>query len=299
MNHYSPLRYPGGKAKVANYIKSVIALNNINSCRYIEPYAGGASVALDLIYLGYAKEAIINDYDRSIYAFWKAVLDFPEQLAQLIWDTPLNVATWETQKAIQSNKKDAEILELGFSTFYINRVNRSGIMKAGLIGGRNQDGRWKMDARYNKPNLVERIYHVASFRDRLEIRNEDAVELLNNLSSVGNESQIIYFDPPYYVKGQDLYVNFYNEKDHELLAKRISEIQDAHWIVSYDDHEFITNLYSEYRKIQYGFNYSTTASKRGHEVMFFSENLKVPDFKNPTKVTDHCVRSLEESLYSI
>lgn len=69
MDYCSPLRYPGGKGKVADYFKQIFRDNSLYDGVYVEPYAGGASVALSLLFNEYVSKIIINDIDRSIFAF--------------------------------------------------------------------------------------------------------------------------------------------------------------------------------------------------------------------------------------
>ena len=116
---YSPLRYPGGKGKVANYFSKLFIDNNLDGGTYVEPYVGGGSVALSLLFNGLASHIIINDRDRSLYAFWHSVLYQTEDLCRLINDTPVNIEHWLRQKEIQRQKVNVDLLELGFSTFYL------------------------------------------------------------------------------------------------------------------------------------------------------------------------------------
>src|SRR5690606_20758450 len=218
MSHFlSPLRYPGGKRKLANFVKLVYRQNNLFGGIYAEPYAGGAAVALSLLFGEYAGRILINDIDRSIFAFWKSVLDETEDLCRLISNAKLSVAEWERQRSVQDSDL-ASILELGFSTFYLNRTNRSGIIRGGIIGGKEQDGDWKIDARFNKSDLIRRIEKIARYRSRIKVSNLDAAIFLNKLQPELDSSSLVYLDPPYYVKGGDLYENHYDHEDHEIIA---------------------------------------------------------------------------------
>src|SRR5690625_3811558 len=156
----SPLRYPGGKNKTYQYVKHLVEINNIST--YIEPYAGGAAVALRLLINGDVNRIMINDYDKSIYAFWHSVVFHSEELIERIWETEICMDEWFYQKEIQDNKESANLLDLGFSTLFLNRTNRSGIIKAGVIGGKKQKGNYKMDCRFNKHTITERIKLIAS-----------------------------------------------------------------------------------------------------------------------------------------
>jgi len=172
------LRYPGGKLKVVNYIKRLFEVNDLVGGTYIEPYAGGASVALSLLFDKYAGKIKINDKDRSIYAFWYSVLNNADELCRLISDTPVTMDVWQAQHELQKRKENADLLELGFSTFFLNRTNRSGILNGGVIGGKEQTGNYKIDARYNKNELIERIERIAGYSDLIDLTSMDAVTLL-------------------------------------------------------------------------------------------------------------------------
>lgn len=275
-NFYSPLRYPGGKGKVADYFKKVFKDNLLYDGVYVEPYAGGASVALSLLFNEYASKIIINDIDPSIFSFWHSVLNHTDELSKLIFDTPVSIESWEVQKHIQKDKSPQETLKLGFSTFFLNRTNRSGILNAGIIGGRQQASDWKIDARYNKKDLIARIERIAQYKSKIELHNSDAVSLVKSLRKTLPNKSLFYFDPPYYVKGKDLYLNYYKDKDHKNIANEIGKVDNQKWIVTYDDVIPIRRLYSSYRKKSFKLNYSAgSANKAGKEIMVFSNNLYV------------------------
>lgn len=271
----SPLRYPGGKLKVVGYVKHLFEANDLMDGTYIEPYAGGASVALSLLFSEYAGRIKINDIDRSIYAFWHSVLEETDALCRLVADTPVNMETWHTQREVQQHKQEADLLELGFSTFFLNRTNRSGILSGGVIGGKEQTGNFKIDARFNKEDLIERIESVAEYADRIELTSMDAVELIKSIKKP-TEKTFCYLDPPYYVKGRDLYLNYYNDDDHKAIAKAIKKYKGK-WIISYDAVDFIRELYKEYRQKEYYLSYSAGNPAKGREIVVYSDGLVIPD----------------------
>ena len=279
MKVLSPLRYPGGKAKIADFIKQVVKDNDLLDGVYVEPYAGGAAVALSLLMDEYVSRIIINDKDRSIYAFWHSVLYDTDHLCQLIEETPVNMDTWRIQRELQSpeNKETVNLLMLGFSTFFMNRTNRSGIIKAGVIGGFNQTGNYKIDARYRKEELIARIRRIASYADRIELHHEDAVDLVNHIAQTEPENTILYLDPPYYQKGRGLYMNYYDDADHERIRDAITHVDSLRWIVSYDNSAFIKSLYQSFRSQEFYLNYSANNNGKGTEVIFFSNNCLVSE----------------------
>lgn len=279
MKVLSPLRYPGGKAKIVDFIKQVVKDNGLLDGVYVEPYAGGAAVALSLLVDEYVSRIIINDKDRSIYAFWHSVLYNTDRLCQLIEETPVNMETWRVQRELQSpeNKETTDLLTLGFSTFFMNRTNRSGIIKAGVIGGFDQTGNYKIDARYRKEDLIARIRRIASYSDRIELHHEDAVDLINHIVQTAPQNTILYLDPPYYKKGMGLYMNYYDDADHEKIRDVITQVDRLRWIVSYDNSPFIKSLYESFRSQEFYLNYSANNNGKGTEVIFFSDNCKISD----------------------
>jgi DNA adenine methylase len=289
MKYISPLRYPGGKAKLAEFFKFIIEENNLLDGVYVEPYAGGAAVALTLLMDEYVNKIIINDKDKSIYAFWHSVLQDTDRLCRLISDTPVTMDIWYKEREIQKHKKDAELLELGFSTLFMNRTNRSGIIKAGVIGGYSQTGNYKIDARFNKKDLLNRIERIADYSDRINLFNLDAIDLLAHISESLPEKSILYLDPPYYKKGQGLYMNYYDDSDHETIREVMTKEKNLIWIVSYDNSPFIKSLYANFRSQEFYLNYSANNNGKGKEVMFFSDNCKVtPEALSKINISEPC-----------
>jgi DNA adenine methylase len=277
---YSPLRYPGGKNKLSAFIAKLCIDNKIDG-HYVEPYSGGASVAIFLLLENIVKKVTINDKDRSIYAFWHSVLNNTKNLCDLIENAELTIEEWKKQKAIQTNKNKAELLDLGFSTFYLNRTNRSGIINAGVMGGISQQGNYLMNCRFNKSELIKRIKTIAERKKDILIFNQDAVDLVDKIEQEAiDENIVFYFDPPYYLKASTLYLNHYADENHRVVSEKIKEIQNIKWIVSYDNVPQIQELYSDCNKKEYSFKHSAYNSRIGQEILFFSSNLRQPSNEN-------------------
>lgn len=271
----SPLRYPGGKKKLSSYVEEIVLANNIQGGTYIEPFAGGANVALCLLFKELVNRIVINDLDRSIYAFWYSILHNSDALCRLIMDTPVNMDVWIQQKDVQNHKEQEDLLELGFSTFFLNRTNRSGIIQGGVIGGKEQAGPWKMDVRFNKVDLVRRIEKIARYSSRIELHNKDAIDLVNCLYDRIDKHSLIYFDPPYYNQGAALYADFYTHNDHAILAQFIQQL-DCKWILTYDQADEVIALYRETERHILSLSYTAQEKTRGSEMIAFSQGLVVP-----------------------
>jgi DNA adenine methylase len=268
---YSPLRYPGGKSSTYNYIKQLVISNNIST--YIEPFAGGAGVAIKLLLLNDVKRIIINDFDKSIYAFWYCVLYETDNLILKITETDVSIDEWYKQKSIQKNKFDVSLFDLGFSTLFLNRTNRSGIIKGGVIGGKEQSGNNKLDCRFNKDEIIKKIKLIAERKDNIKLYNLDAYIFIDQVIKKTRNS-FTFFDPPYFDKGPSLYTNFYTEKNHRELSKKIQhDLRNRKWIITYDHSPFIKELYSSLDYIEYYLNYSAQKKTKGIEYMFFSSKI--------------------------
>ena len=285
MQFYSPLRYPGGKNKLAKFVALVCEKNNING-HYVEPYAGGASVALYLLINGYVKEITINDLDLGIFAFWHSVLNDTEKFCRKIRNIEITVKNWKKFKKIHLNNKAAKLFDLGFATFFLNRTNHSGIINGGIIGGLNQRGKYKINCRFNKKDLIERIKLIASHKRNIHLYNLDALRLVEGIQKRDSDKNtIFYFDPPYYLKGPSLYMSYYKHDDHQKVSGEIQKINNAQWIVSYDNVTEIKRLYSNLnsRKREYTFFHVAYKAREGKEVLFFSKGLIIPKLQNPMK----------------
>lgn len=271
----SPLRYPGGKKQLEKFIVELFALQEMENITYIEPFAGGSGLALSLLEKGVVNKLILNDYDVAIYAFWHSVLNNHEAFIRKIEDTSITIDEWERQKQIYSQRDNIDMLTIGFSTFFLNRTNRSGIIKAGAIGGRQQLGNYKIDCRFNKIALIKKIEKIASFKKKIKLTNLDATVFIKKVvKKIPTEKAFIFFDPPYFKQGKDLYTNFYEENDHACLFKAIDKLEKYKWIVTYDDAEQIRQLYQKYTGFLYSLNYSLAQKKKAQELMFYSQNVK-------------------------
>ncbi|XXF75296.1 DNA adenine methylase [Myxococcaceae bacterium GXIMD 01537] len=275
----SPLRYPGGKQILTRILRHLIQLNNRSGGVYVEPYAGGAGAALALLFGGHVNRIIINDADPHIFAFWDAVLNKTSRLVQMVRDTPLTIEEWHRQRSVYHSPSRHSQLRLGFASFYLNRCNRSGIIATGgVIGGLDQTGKWKQDARFNREDLVRRIERIAKYRDRISISNHDAIDLLRQLSAEPSKTNrfFVYLDPPYYGKGSQLYLDYYGPEDHAALAEYLKSCSSLKWLLSYDNARKIRELYSDFRKVSFDLGYSASKRSVGSEVLIFNETLKFP-----------------------
>jgi DNA adenine methylase len=272
---YTPLRYPGGKTSLYEFFNQVISRHGWNDITYIEPYAGGAGAALTLLILEKVHSIVINDYDPAIHAFWISIVNDTDRFINLINETSMTVEEWRKQKEIYKAADASDPLGLGFATFYLNRTNRSGILNAGPIGGVAQNGRWKIDARYNKDALIQKIKLISSNRDRITVTNKDGVDVIREYAQL--DSSFFYVDPPYFVKGADLYLNAFKTKNHEELANVLNELHDTKWLLTYDSEPEIQALYAQRNYRPFDLKYSAHHNtKMGSELMIFSDVINMP-----------------------
>lgn len=274
---YSPLRYPGGKSSIYPMVSSIISNNDLQRGHYLEPFAGGAGLALSLLFNGNVHEIHLNDIDRSIWAFWNAVINQTNDLIEMIETTPITMDEWHAQKSIQENPATQSDLDLAYSLLFLNRTNRSGIVKkAGVIGGKNQDGKYKLDCRFNKAGIIDKIRLIEKYKHRIHVSNLDALDFLNQKDNEVTGKRFFCIDPPYYVKGSSLYTNFYQHNDHLELSKTISQLESP-WILTYDNADEIKAMYPEFNQFNFSLNYSAALKRKGTEVLITSKGIMITE----------------------
>jgi DNA adenine methylase len=273
----TPLRYPGGKSSITPFLRDVIKLNDIEGGTYIEPYAGGAGAALNLLMDGTVSELVINDFDPCIYSFWQSILFHTEDFVDRVRNIPLVIDEWRVQKQILLQHEEHDLLDVGFAAFYLNRCNRSGILKAGPIGGQHQAGDYTLDVRFNRLNLEEKIERIASFREQITVHNLDAIDLMQNVVPDIDPPALVYLDPPYYEKGHQLYLNAYEHRDHEDLAHVLeTETEGILWVLTYDNTPHVRDLYPNSIADEYLLNYFAHHARRGSELLITPPGLLLP-----------------------
>lgn len=276
MNQFkTPLRYPGGKQRLSPFIHEILIENEING-HYVEPYAGGAGIAIELLLTRKVEHVHLNDSDFGIYAFWYSILNYTKEFCKLILTASMTVEEWRKRQTIVKKGDKEDLLELGFSVFYLNRCNRSGVLSAGVIGGLKQTGNYKMDARFSRNDLIQRIQTIALFKNQITITNFDAEKYIEDYIPNLPNNTLVYLDPPYYEKGSELYLNAYQKSDHARIAKTIQKSIQHKWVLSYDGVPDILNLYSQRRHFLYDLQYNAGKVYKGKEVFVFCDSLRLP-----------------------
>jgi DNA adenine methylase len=273
MRTASPLRYPGGKWRVASFFDRLLTINRLEDVRYVEPYAGGASLALSLLLDQKVEEVHLNDLDPAIYAFWHSVLTRPHDLIDFIDHVPITPDEWRNQKEAYSRAPNVTRFALGCATFFLNRTNHSGILNGGMIGGKRQIGPWKLDARFNRAELAARVRRIAALRSRIHLSCRDALDVIKEFRRA--KRTLVYLDPPYYCSGHRLYMNAYRHDDHAAVRRAVEKVT-APWVVSYDDTPEVRRLYSRMRSRKLRLLHTARSAREGAEVLFFADGLHIP-----------------------
>jgi DNA adenine methylase len=276
----SPLRYPGGKAKLAEFISAIIAKNKKKGCVYAEPFSGGAGVALFLLFSEKVSRVLINDFDSRITAFWKTIVNRPTPFLDLLENTPVTIDEWHYQRDIYCHPSSHCQTKVAFATFFLNRCNRSGILvNGGPIGGFKQAGRWKIDARFNRGGLRRRIEKISLYKERIEVFGLDALEFLQTQAYPRSNRQnvFVYLDPPYYGKGPKLYLNAFDDKKHRELSNYIKRIKRFSWVMTYDNSEEIKNYYTGFGQIPFNLSYTAYERREGNEILIFPKKTVIPE----------------------
>lgn len=277
----SPLRYPGGKTQLSGFLKNLLEINQMRNVIYCEPFSGGFGAGLDLLFSNTVNSIIINDLDLGIYSIWKAILDECEEFVDLIEITPVTLSEWYRQREIYEERKKDEnySIELAFATFFLNRTNHSGIISGGPIGGFSQNSKYTLDCRYNKKGLVKKIKAINKEKNRISLYNLEANDLIQNvLLQFDSEDLFIFFDPPYYKQGKNLYTNFFDHDNHVELQQCVELLDDYKWITTYDYEENIKEIYNDYPTLEYKIQYSANRVRKEKEYLFHSPTTTVESF---------------------
>ncbi|ADB29506.1 D12 class N6 adenine-specific DNA methyltransferase [Kribbella flavida DSM 17836] len=264
----SPLRYPGGKSALAGLFADVIAALALPTPCYVEPYAGGAGAGIALLRNELVDHLVINDLDPAVHAFWHSVVHKNEAFVELVETTPLTIDEWSAQREIYRAADESDLLALGFAFFYLNRTNRSGVLRGGVIGGLAQTGTYKIDARFNRSTLSERISAIGRLSDKITVSNTDGRAVI--LAHANDTNAFMYIDPPYVKAGSQLYLNSFEHRDHTALAKVVNGIKGAHWLMTYDTSPLIERLYAKSFQRRYALNYSARHPGQADELMIAS-----------------------------
>ena len=277
MPFYSPLRYPGGKRRLSWFVIRLLEFNRLKDVQYVEPFAGGASLALALLFEEHVSAIHINDLSRPVYAFWHSILNNTEEFCQKIEQIEISMQEWQTQRSIYESRDQAKLEDLGFAAFFLNRTNRSGIIGGGVIGGKQQAGKWLLNARFGKEELIRRIRRIGRYNDRIMLYNHEGVKFTRDIIPSLGSNTLVFFDPPYIEKGQKLYLNNYDLADHQCLEGQIGQLNQP-WLVTYDyDGAVRNNLYGDYQRLAFELSYTTQSRGKGKEALFLSSDLRLPD----------------------
>ena len=276
MTNYTPLRYPGGKSLMTQFFIDLIEENRMYNVSYAEPFAGGAGTAVNLLIQDKVDNILINDANICIFSFWKSITEENERFVEKLIETPVNLKEWRNMHNILVNTKEYSF-DLGFATFFLSRTNRSGILTAGPIGGNSEEkqelAKYKIDCRFNKEDLAQRIINIGKRNECISVTNKDAILFLKEIE--GN-NVLLYLDPPYYVKGKSLYLDFYNHNDHQALADYLTNTTKFKWILSYDNVNEIREMYKGFDLYEFFLNYTVQEIKRGSELLTHSKGLILP-----------------------
>lgn len=280
----SPLRYPGGKASMTGLIGKIRKLNGLGARAVAEPFAGGAGASLSLLYQEETQHIHLNDADPAIFDFWWTLVNRPGPFLQKIAEVDLNMDEWRVQRGTYCSTGRTSRLKRGFAAFYLNRCNRSGIiMNGGPIGGIEQNGTWKIDARFNRLGLQTRCKKVSEYASRISVSGLDGIQFV---ASLDQDSTLFFIDPPYFHKGSLLYLNLLNDQYHAQLADRLKSMSGAAWIVTYDDCPEIRRLYEGWATIRpFGLRYAAADRRSGKEILIVPKGMKLPAFQSSDAIS--------------
>lgn len=220
-----------------------------------------------------------------MHSFWAQVVQNNDRFVDWIETVPLTLDEWHHQRDVyRSTTRDTEALGRAF--FYLNRTNRSGVLNAGVIGGKAQAGRYKIDARFNRETLAQRVRAIGSLRELIEVSAQDGRTIIRKYSK--RKTAFLYIDPPYVQAGSQLYLNAFEARDHEALAAAVDGIGAAHWLMTYDQSPYIERLYEKHFQGRLDLNYSARHPGKASELLVASKAIGPLLESRSTLQPTHC-----------
>lgn len=239
----SPLRYPGGKRRLVPYVAAALAANDLRPDVFVEPFAGGASVALELLATDEVQSIGLAELDPYVASFWETVFFDTDWLCRQVASIEVSLDAWRRMKSGRFRSRRSQAL----ACLYLNRTSFNGTLhpRAGPIGGMSQSSGYPIDCRFPRERLVRRIRMCAQFADRVAfIRHEDALGAVAYARRrLRGKSLFYYFDPPFWAKSSFLYRHAFTHQDHQRLATAVRYLREP-YLLSYDPAPEVRELYA-------------------------------------------------------
>lgn len=240
----SVFRYPGGKTWFVPLLRRWLLALDQKPRLLIEAFGGGGIVTLTAINERLATRALLVEKDPAIASVWRVCLsDEAFQLAEQIRKFDFDPNTVVQQ--IETCRRSDDPVDVAFSVILLNRIRRGGVMAPGagiLKQGENGNG---LTSRWYPETLAKRIEAIHSLRDRIEFREGDGLEAIEEYRT--HKSSAIFADPPYTKAGKRLYAHW--QLDHQKFLQRLSRIK-GNFLVTYDDTEEV-RTWADESKIQW------------------------------------------------
>ena len=249
----SPLRYPGGKTRACNILDEIINEKGFDKSVVISPFFGGGSFEF-FLRTKYDSKLIVNDKFKPLISFWKSVQTRKVELCSELRKL-LNVVS----KSIFSTMRDTIMEDTddfiqGYKYFVINRCSFSGATLSGGFSTESSKKRFTESSikRTEDLNLNDVEFHNLDFETFLK-----------------GKKGLIFLDPPYYLnensklygKNGDMHENFNHKKLFQVLNKR------KNWIMTYNNCDYIRDLYKNYEIREVKWSYGMNASKESSEIV--------------------------------
>ena len=277
----SPLRYPGSKIKLVKYLSKVLEFNHFEPKILVEPFVGGGSVFLNFIENGWVERVIIGDKDKLVFSFWKVLFENPQHLIKFVKKIKVNTKNFAFYKNVALNESRYSENKLAEACLFLNRTSFSGILanSAGPIGGKKQESEYKINCRFNKKIIIQKIEKISSFAPMVTVLPFDWNRTINYALRNNSKAKLFfYLDPPFFQKADKLYRHYFEKKDlHQSLNRKLKSLNHK-WVLSYDRAPEIKEMYKPFIQRSFAFPYSINSPARRIEKEYFitSKNLKRP-----------------------
>jgi DNA adenine methylase len=261
----SPLRYPGGKRRLVPFIAATLAANGLKPGLLAEPFAGGASVALELAATDVVERIALGDLDPNVADFWRVAFEDCDWLCGQVSSIEVNLKTWKRFKT----EEQRSARDRALACLFLNRTSFNGALHdhAGPIGGQAQTSAYDLACRFPRERLIKRLRaceQLAGAGKVVFVTADDAVNVLalaRTRAKRNNWSLFYYLDPPFWAKSNRLYQFSFTSSDHKKLAQALRYVQEP-WLLSYDVADQIKKLYEPHHALQQTVELLYTASQR-------------------------------------
>lgn len=276
-SHISPLRYPGGKSRIWEHLAAQYTqapLGELDAEIWFEPFAGGLGAGLKMLQESIIGELWFCEANRGLGALWGELVANPTALIDTVSSLPerMSLDVYQEALAVLAAPDSYPQLQVAVAALVVNRCSRSGMVTptTGPIGGKQQDGKYRVGDRWNLPRTISTLEKLAPLTRYMRFVGPDGISALAGLPNSGFAEEVFVFaDPPYVGAGQRLYQHGLDESGHRALADALHDLDETHWVLAYDEAPLVRELYEGLHIQEYTLHHTANRSKSGAELLIY------------------------------